>query len=344
MKVAINTKPLTTGHKNRGIGIYTQNLIDNLKIIDNKNEYQLFEDESEIKKADIIHYPFFDPFFLSLPSTHKFPTVVTVHDLTPLVFSDNYPRGIKGEIKWQIQKRSLGKADWIITDSLNSKKDIVRIIKYPPGKISVVYLSQSDKFKRIKENGWVEKTKNKFNLRNDFLLYVGDVNFNKNLPGLFDSFAMLKEKNIDLVLVGESFMNNKVFSFNSIPKTIVNNVKILGYVHLEDLVKIYNIAKALCLPSFYEGFGLTILEAFACSCPVICSKVSSLPEVGGNTAIYINPNNPKDMANAIEKLLALNKKDYVNLKRESEMESKKYSWSETAKNTLKVYEDVKASS
>lgn len=340
MKIAISTRPLSTGHKNRGIGVYTKNLIENLLEFDKKNDYVFFEKESEIKNADLIHYPFFDPFFLTLPLTHKFPAVVTVHDLTPIIFSKNYPRGIKGEIKWQIQKQSLKNVNHIITDSINSKKDIGKILNINPDKISVVYLAPSGDFKTIEGSGWINKTKNRFNLDKKFILYVGDVNYNKNLPGLLKAFSCLGDKNLDLVLVGESFANPSLFSVDSLPSKIKDNVKILGYVGVEDLVELYNLALALCLPSFYEGFGLTVTEAFACSCPVICSGVGSLPEVGGEAAVYIDPGKPEELKDAIKNILSMKKPEYDFLKKRSFEQSKKFSWEKTAKETLEVYRKV----
>lgn len=340
MKIAINTLPLTTGHKNRGIGIYTKNLIDSLLEIDKTNDYIFFEKESEIKIADVIHYPFFDPFFLTLPVSHKFPTVVTVHDLTPLVFSQKYPRGLRGEIKWQIQKHSLKNIDHIITDSINSKKDIEKIVKINPVKISVVYLAPSTQFVTLDGSDWAQKTNNKFNLDKKFILYVGDVNYNKNLPTLFKAFSDLDDRNLDLILVGESFTNPLVFSPDQIPQNIKKNVKILGFVQVDDLVKLYNRATALCLPSFYEGFGLPVLEAFACSCPVICSSTSSLPEVGGKAAIYFDPSIPIELTEAFKKIIAMKNPEYEFLKQRVFDESKKFSWEKTAKDTIEVYKKV----
>ena len=340
MKIAINTRPLSTGHKNRGIGIYTKNLIENLKELDKSNEYVYFEKEQELTSVDVVHYPFFDPFFLTLPKKNKFPTVVTVHDLTPIIFSKAYPRGLKGEVKWQIQKRSLKKVDRIITDSQSSKKDIEKIINFDPDKISVVYLAPSLEFKTLTGSDWALKTKNKFNIGNNFILYVGDVNYNKNLSGLFEAFSKIEDKNLDLILVGESFTNPAVFSQKQIPENLKNNVKILGLVPTDDLVKLYNLATILCLPSFYEGFGLTIVEAFACSCPVICSNVSSLPEIGGDAAIYFDPEKTEELTDKINLISSMKKSDYENLKIRSFEESKKFSWKKTALDTLKVYEQI----
>lgn len=322
MKIAINTLPLSSGHKNRGIGIYTKNLIDNLTKFDKKNQYIFFE-KKLTSSVDVVHYPFFDPFFLTLPIIKKFPTIVTVHDLTPIIFQKYYPRGIKGEIKWQIQKVSLKNSTHIITDSQNSKKDIEKILNINPEKISVVYLAVSDNFKPLQKGAWVSEIKDKYNLKNDFVLYVGDVNYNKNLPNLYNAFSHLVEKNLDLILVGNSEFNAPVYA------------KTLGFVPENDLVKLYNLAKVLCLPSFYEGFGLPVLEALSCGCQVVTSKNSSPPEIGGEAVFYVDPYAYKDISEKIMQAIVYPKKTETLLAR-----AKLFSWEKTAKETLKVYSEI----
>src|SRR5690349_918086 len=129
MKIGIDISPLKTGnylsHRVRGTGFYIQNLVESLKKHFPHNSYTLFTKGEKLNlDLDLIHYPYFEPFFLTLPLNKKYKSVVTVHDLTPLVFPSHFPIGIKGWAKWQIQKRSLLRSDMIITDSQSSKKDI----------------------------------------------------------------------------------------------------------------------------------------------------------------------------------------------------------------------------
>lgn len=345
MKIAINISPLTNQHKHRGIGVYTQKLIESLQQNDTKNEYVYFQDLKELKaNVDLVHYPFFDPFFTSFPLIKRFKTIVTVHDLTPIIFQEHYPRGVKGEIKWQIQKRSLLGSSAIITDSQNSKNDIAKLTKFNEGNIFVVHLAQSEEFKPLTHTSWQEKEKERFNLKTDFILYVGDVNYNKNIPTLLKAFAMMTRfKDTKLVLVGEAFLNPRLFNPSQIPSSIKNRVSILGYLDNEDLVKIYNLATVLCLPSLYEGFGLPIVEAMSCSTPVICSNNSSLTEVAGNAAIFINPLESKEIAHAFENVIEFKTKlpeKYFQLKKISLEQSKKFSWKRVASQTIKVYDQV----
>jgi len=112
MKIAIDVSPLQTGHKVRGVGFYLEHLKDALVKYFPDNEYVFFErGENLPRDIDLVHFPYFEPFFLALPLYKKFKTVVTVHDLTPIVFPNAFPRGIKGEIKWQMQRYALRRAD-----------------------------------------------------------------------------------------------------------------------------------------------------------------------------------------------------------------------------------------
>src|SRR5690606_8255299 len=143
--------------------------------------------------SDLLHIPYFDPFFIHLPLQKKSKLVVTVHDLTPLVFPDIFPAGIKGNLKWQFNKRLLAKADGIITDSHASATDIHRLTGIPKNKIHTVYLAAGEEFKKMENGKWKMEIKEKYGLPDRFVLYVGDVTANKNLPRLIDA---IKEANL----------------------------------------------------------------------------------------------------------------------------------------------------
>ena len=135
MKVAIDVSPLKNANRYRGVGIYTQQLVKSLQSLNISNfSCQLIEDKTMVKDSDLIHYPFFDLFFLTLPLKKEKPTVVTIHDVIPLVFSEHYPVGLRGAFKFQIQKNSLKNVRAVITDSENSKKDIFKYLNYPKEK------------------------------------------------------------------------------------------------------------------------------------------------------------------------------------------------------------------
>ena len=172
MKIAFNISPLKTGHAARGIGMYTKYLKEALLRYYPENEYVFFENNNFIgRNLDIIHYPFFDPFFLSLPLWKKTKTIVTVHDLIPLLFPEHFPAGLRGALKWQIQKLSLFGCVGVITDSFSSKKDIVRLTGISEKKVHVVYLAAGEEFKKINvDKTTKERLKKQYHLPDKFIL------------------------------------------------------------------------------------------------------------------------------------------------------------------------------
>jgi glycosyltransferase involved in cell wall biosynthesis len=342
MRVAIDISPIskssTSAHRVRGVGAYINMLVRHLPEFDKENDYVFVEDKNFPSDVDLIHYPYFDPFFLTLPSKFKAKTVVTVHDLTPLVFPQHFPAGVRGKIKWLIQRSRLKKADLIITDSDCSKKDVERITGISKNKIQTVYLAANPIFKKL-------SIAKKLSLPENFLLYVGDATWNKNLPGLIRA---VKRTNYPLALVGKIWEIRDVREVDSNPwnedlrwvlREIENDEQFIraGFVEDEDLVKIYNTATALIMPSIYEGFGLPVLEAMNCGCPVITTYGGSLPEVAGDAALYIDAENEKSIIDGIEKIFAepnLRK----NLSKKGLEQAGKFSIKKMIKDTVNAYE------
>ena len=353
MKIAIDVTPLETGHAGRGIGVYTQLLIDALQSYEKEHTYTLFtRGQNEPKNIDLVHYPYFDPFFLTLPLHKPKPTVVTVHDLIPLVFPDEFPAGLRGNVKWQIQKLSLRGALRIISDSESSKKDIVSITDINAQKIDVVYLAPSDVFKPIKNKTNLDVVKKKYHLPNQFILYVGDVNWNKNILGMLKAFQKVKcgnqeiIRNVKLVLVGKAFLDaslQETQQINSFIDTVGLNkeVMMIGSVPMDDLAAIYNLASVYIQPSFYEGFGLPVLEAMACGCPVVTSDTSSLAEIAG-PAILINPNNIDSIPKGTAKALLLSNIERNQLIQKQFRWVERFTWERVARETVRVYAKVLA--
>lgn len=350
MKVAIDISPLTSGnylqHRVRGTGYYLQNLKSNLVKLFPETTFKFISRNEKIDLSNyLLHIPYFEPFFFTLPKIKRLKTVVTVHDLTPLVFKEKFPAGLKGSLKWRIQKELLRKSDRIITDSNSSKKDIIKYLNYPENKIDVVYLAASESFRIISDKKILDQIKNKYNLPDEFLLYVGDATWNKNLPGLLSA---INKTNFHLVIVGKAFKNREYDRNNPWNKDLAeaqelseNNEKIieLGFVEDNDLPSIYNLATVFIMPSFYEGFGLPVLEALQCGTPVIASDKGSIPEVGGDAVLYVDPNDKNSIIDAINKLMndlaSRNKMSLLGIK-----QAKKFSWENTARETHSSYQKV----
>ncbi len=316
IKVAVNILPLKNAHKNRGIGHYTRNLVEGLK---NDPQIKLYEvTDTNVGDVDIYHYPWFDLFFRSLFIKKNIPTVVTIHDVIPLKFNAHYPIGIKAKINLYLQKLALKKSSIIITDSKISKSDIEKFLKINPDKIEVIALAQDKDF-RILSQPSLMLAKRQYQLPDQFLLYVGDANFTKNLPFLIKAFKDLivlpKLSDLKLILVGEAFLKNvekinhpELESLKMVNRLIKEgnlekNILRMGKIEKSDLIALYNLATIYVQPSIYEGFGLPVLEAMACGAPVVCSSAGSLKEVGGEAAVYFDPENSEQFKSIIKEVL-----------------------------------------
>jgi glycosyltransferase involved in cell wall biosynthesis len=350
MKVAIDFSPLSSGHSVRGVGFYLKHLKDALEKLHTKNSYIFFTDTSELHESfDVIHYPYFDPFQRTLPYQKKHKTVVTVHDLTPIVFPELFPVGVRGRLNWEMQKRSLRRVDAVITDSECSSRDVIRFTGIPGKKIASVYLAAGEEFRVVKvSENEKKKLQERYNLPEKFVLYVGDVTPNKNLPRLIEA---LKRLNIPLVMVGKALHEREYDGTHPWNKDLVTvhrltdddkNIHILGFVPSDDLVALYNIATAFVFPSLYEGFGLPVIEAMASGCPVITTREGSLPEVAGDAPLYVDARHSDNIAEGIKKVFA-DKELRQQLSVKGLKQAEKFSWKKTAEETIRVYEKVLSS-
>lgn len=351
MNVGIDNSPLVSSHKLahkiRGTGFYTKNLIDALIKYHPEHNYILFTQGSKItEKIDVYHYPYFEPFFISLPYIKPGKTIVTVHDLTPLVFPGLFPVGLRGKLKYRMQRFLAKKSDAIITDSESSKTDIEHFFKMSSSQVFSVPLAAAAHF----EKQSISKTARdlilkKYDLPEKFVLYVGDATPNKNLKRLV---MALKSINVPLVMVGGALAKKDIevsHPWNTELRFVQEeaqgnkNIQLLGFVDDNDLVSLYNLATLFVFPSLYEGFGLPVLEAAACGCPVVTSSKGSLEEVMGNAALYVDPTSQDEIADMVQKLYN-DRKLQEEYAKKGILRAKEFSWEKTADNTVKVYEKI----
>lgn len=319
------TSPLASGHAIRGVGFYTKRLLAQLKVLAPKFDIKIIEDSKEA--CDLIHYPFFDLYQHSLPIFRDIKTIVTIHDVIPLEFPNHYPPGFKGKLNLFLQKLAINSVDTVLTDSYASVQAIQKYLLVPHDKIKLVYLAADAKFRP-------KKVIKKYNLPGKFILYVGDINWNKNIPNLIKACEQI---NYPLVIVGKQAAEIEKMDLNHpqlqhLKNLDFKNVTRLGFVSDDDLVDIYNLATVYCQASYAEGFGLPVLEAMACGIQVAISNTHSLPEIAGNAAEYFDPHDISGMAKALEKAIS-NKFDVVS-------QAKRFSWEKTAKETLMVYKSI----
>jgi len=233
---------------------------------------------------------------------------------------------------------SLKKADAIITISKNTKEDILQMqkIRISKEKIHAIPLGVDEHFTVQKEKNSMSILK-KYQITTPYILFVGMLEPRKNVVGLIEAFVKISNKKMHkLVIVGK-----KGWKYHSIFQKVKElhlekEVIFVGYVPDEDLPALYNTATCFVYPSFYEGFGIPVLEAMACRCPVITSKNSSLEEIGGDAAIFVNPYNIKTIKEAME--LLLNDQDERKKRQNAGLlQVQKFSWTIMAKKTKEIY-------
>jgi glycosyltransferase involved in cell wall biosynthesis len=322
-KVKIVSASQNSGHEVRGVGFYTSRLLSNLTPL--AHDYG-FEISKSVTHFDIVHYTYFDLFSHTLPIYKQSKTIVTIHDVVPLEFPDHYPSGFKGSLNFVLQKIALSNVDLVLTDSYASIQAIHKHLEIPYHKLKLIYLAADSIFKKI------PKPNNKFHLPKKFVLYVGDINYNKNIPSLV---AACNKINTPLVIVGKSaqeieqldLQHPELAHLNGID---LSNVIRVGFVSNDDLVNIYNLASVYCQPSFSEGYGLGIVEAMACGTPVACSDIPVFREIAEQSATYFNPNSIGEMSQAIKTAKVFN----------GQSQAAKFSWDKTARLTLQSYQEI----
>jgi glycosyltransferase involved in cell wall biosynthesis len=343
LRVAMMT-PKLKGHEDRGTGVYARQL---LQALNERSDVtaEFVTSRKNLRPYDVIHYPFFDPFFLTLPFRLPKPAVVTVHDLIPFNFPQHFPVGFRGMLKWQAQRFSLSLKPALLTDSFASKNDIVNYSHIQPDFIHVIYLGVGKEFRVNANKQELANIQSILNLPKRFILYVGDINYNKNIQGLIQTFARIAESDqkLHLVLVGKGFITaspqrkeitSLIHSLN-----LEDRILQLGHVSIEQLVSIYNLAEVYVQPSFSEGFGLPVLEAMACGTPVVSAHTASLPEIVTDSALLVDPYNIKKMAKSIEAVLHT-KQLRDDLIEKGLKHVRLFTWEKCAEETVAVYKSV----
>lgn len=281
-----------------------------------------------LNQFSLVHCPtVVAPFFFHVDKEKKTKVIMTVHDLIPILF----PKfNIKRRIIYfkYILKYRFRYVDHFIVPSKSVKKDLMQHYHIQSNKIDVVYEGVSKSYKpnnRSKKN---------------FILAVSTLEPRKNFKRIIECFIRLKEANkIDeqLIIVGKAGWYYR--DIINIPDKYRDSIIFKGYVTEEKLIELYQRAKCFVYPSLYEGFGLPVIEAMACGCPVITSNRSSLPEIAGDAAILIDPENNAELENAIQNML----KDHSlreRLIRKGLERAGNYTWEECAKKTIDVYKKV----
>lgn len=269
-------------------------------------------------------------FFIG-PSSFIYPSIapksqklaIVVHDMVAFMFAKNH-KFFPTFVERLTLGRAIKNAEFIITISKNTQKDLCRI-KRTAKKRDIVLAPPA-----VSEIFKPQKTKN-LELPAKYILAVGTIEPRKNLESVFKAFEKLANRDPDLHLClagGKGWQESKIFK--SFPQKLSNRIHLLGYVPMHNLPELYSRAKCLVYPSLYEGFGIPPLEAMACACPVVTSNVSSLPEVVGDAAIMVEPTNIKQIVDGVERLI---KHPETHIKK-GLAQAKKFSWDDSAAKIL----------
>lgn len=354
-----------------GVGEYTYEFLNELFKIDKQNKYYLFYNSLSDVSANIpkwqqdnveiinfkypnklfnfslqfFKYPkldkmmpekidyFFSPNINFSAFSSKVKQILTIHDLSFEYFEDCFYTKQKLWHKIINPKKLCQNASIILTPSENTKNDIIETYKVKKNKINVIYPGLSSIFlqeTKISE----ESIKLKYNLPENFILFLGTVEPRKNIIGLIKAFEKtgLKNKDYELIVAGSMGSKN-----TEVKKMMENtaNVRYIGYIDSADKPMLYKLAKVFAYPSLYEGFGFPVLEAMAVGTPVLTSNRSSLTEVVGNSGYLVNPTNIYEITEGILKLVEDKELgDYFSNK--AIERSKRFRWRNTAENFLQL--------
>jgi len=288
------------------------------------------------QKPDITFFPN----FVRWPLTGKGKSVIVIHDIA----FEYFPQYIGAKNLIYLKKqvpRSLREADHIVAVSEYTKQDIMKHYGVSPAKISVVHpaIDHSDYYPR--DHKTVAAARTTYKLPEQYILFVSTLEPRKNIIGLLDAYALLPQKlqqDFPLIFVGgkgwaDTDLLARFEKYKNLP------IRRLGYVPDEDMAAVYSGASLFVYPSFYEGFGMPVVEAMACGVPVITSNVSSLPEVVGDGAKLVDPKSTPSITKAMIEILE-NKTLQADLRAKGLAEAKKFTWETSAKNLLRVFSEL----
>ncbi len=293
---------------------------------------------------DLFHVPYFAP-----PLFPRTPTVVTIHDVIPLRLPA-YRAGASIRAYMRLVARAAHNATQIITVSQHAKQDMMDTLRLPAERIRVTYEAAGDEYKPITDASTLARTRARYGVGERYLFYLGGLDQRKNVPQLVRAFAhlykQLDQPDLQLLISGNPDKQKGPFFPDPRPVAAelgISERVIYRFVEDEDKPAMYSGASLFVFPSLYEGFGLPPLEAMSCGAPVVCSNRTSLPEVVGDAAITVDPDDTQALVEAVRSVL---NDDTLrdNLRARSLQRAAQFSWRKTATETLSAYQEVLARS
>jgi glycosyltransferase involved in cell wall biosynthesis len=373
VKIALDIRRITEF----GVGTYTRNIIRALARLDHENEYLLlgspvkadeigllpenfscvtvpppdtaggfFQCHSVLRRlgCDLVHVPH----LFWLPHHFPCPYVVTVHDLLDHMYRARNGSGLKRSVHFQLTQRVLRNAARIFAVSHFTKTEIQKLFGIEPGKIEVIYNAIDSRFLTgHATDADRQMLTERYQITYPFLLYAGRISPHKNVVRIIEAFAALRTElekqdrfpDLKLIIIGDELSKHPDLRRTVVRAGVQNDVRFLGFVPIEVLRVFYDVAKVFVFPSLYEGFGLPPLEAMAHGTPVLTSNTSSIPEVVGNAAVLVNPENLFEMMRALQRVL-LDQPLREKLRQAGYEQVKRFSWDHSVSEILAGYEEV----
>src|ERR1700732_4087690 len=363
-----------------GVGTYTRNIVRALGRLDSESKYfligppekvaeigslpsnfhtvPLLGTDTTIKsyfdfrailrrlRCDLVHIP--NLFWL--PRNLPCPYVMTVHDVLDHMYRARDQSGFRRSLHFFLTHRALKGAARLFAGYNSTKSEVEKLFVIPATRIEVVYNAIDERFLRgHATEADRQLLAERYRVNHPFLLYTGRISPHKNVVRIIEAFSALKAElekeavfaGLKLIIIGDELSKHPDLRRTVIRSRMQNDVRFMGFVPIEVLRIFYDAAKIFVFPSLYEGFGLPPLEAMAHGTPVVTSNTSSLPEVVGNAAVLVNPENVFEIMRAVHRVL-VDQGLRDKLKQRGYEQATKFSWDASARQILAAYRDVAA--
>ncbi len=361
-----------------GVGTYIRNIVRTLCRLDHENEYFLIGPPAKVQEigtlpnnfhhipteapertfrgyrefrtalkrlnCDLVHIPN----LFSVPRLMPCPYVMTVHDMLEHMSDAREQTGFWGTWHMQMTRRVLRGAARIFAVSNFTCTEIEKLFEIPSSRIEVVYNAIDERFLHGHASpADRELIAERYQVTYPFLLYAGRISPHKNVVRMIEAFSALKTElerdqaypDLKLIIIGDDLSGNPDLRRTVIRSGVQNDVRFLGFIPIEVLRIFYDSAKIFVFPSLYEGFGLPPLEAMAHGTPVVTSNATSLPEVVGNAAVLVNPENVFEIMRALHRVL-MDKSLRERMKERGYKQVTRFSWESSVRRVLDAYRQV----
>ena len=374
VKIAIDIRRMSEF----GVGTYIRNVVRTLGRLDHENKYLLigpppkvleigalprnfhavpltapersvrgyreFRTALQRLNCDLVHIPNLFSIPRGLPCRY----VMTVHDMLEHMSRAREQNGFWRSVHFQLTKRVLGGASRIFAVSNFTRNEIEKLFEIPSARIEVVYNAIDERFLHGHASAADrDLIAQRYQVTYPFLLYAGRISAHKNVVRMIEAFSALKTElerdqaypDLKLIIIGDDLSGNPDLRRTVVRSGVQNDVRFLGFVPIEVLRIFYDEAKIFVFPSLYEGFGLPPLEAMVHGTPVVTSNVSSLPEVVGNAAVLVNPENVFEIMRALHRVL-MDQPLRERMKERGYLQATKFSWEKSVRRILEAYHQI----